>query len=498
MKHEINIFFMLYGLCSFHNTLASDTVENNNHPNVLFIAVDDMNDWAGCLRNHPGVKTPNIDRLAESGMIFTNAHCQAPISGPSRTSIMTGLYPHSTGVYLQLSDTELKKKSKRIAESVFLPDYFEQFGYKTIGVGKLFHNGDNVGGFDEYGGFYPNGSFHQKSEQRMNYNPEWFTKTWRTITDWGPLDNKDSDMPDYQIAEWAISQINKKHESPFFMGVGFILPHTPWQLPKKWFDLFPESEMVTPPYLPDDMDDIPEISKMIHDMPQMPTTEWLKQSGKWKSLIQSYLASLAFVDTQIGKVIDALRNSEYADNTIIALFSDHGYHMGEKNRTCKHSLWERSTHVPLIFSGPGIKSGQAYNKAVGLIDIYPTLIDLCGIRKNVDNEGISLKRYIDNPNLNRNEPVYCTYGKGNTSVYLDNYHLISYEDGSCELYDMSKDPNEWYNLANNIEYCHILSSLRECLPKKYEDYIKQSKFSKAANLYFNKKVLKEDIPLKIQ
>jgi arylsulfatase A-like enzyme len=458
-----------------------------NKPNVLFIATDDLNDWVTCLGDYPNVKTPNIDRLANRGILFTNAHCQAPICGPSRASIMTSLYPSTTGVYLQLSDDQLKGKSKAISKSTFLPDYFEKFGYETWGVGKLFHDGDRAKSFQHYGGFYPYGSKLQKSKKRMNYDSAWFTSVWKTMTDWGPLNVEDSDMCDYQIAKWGVDVLNQKHDKPFFLGVGFTFTHTPWQLPKKWIDMFPLDDMVTPPYNSDDMKDISEMSKRIHYMPEMPTAEWLIESGKWKSLIQSYLASIAFVDAQIGRLLDALDSSSYADNTIIVLFSDHGYHFGEKNRVCKHSLWERSTHVPLIFAGGNIKSNIKCDAPVGLIDIYPTLVDLCGLEKNVQNEGMSLCDLISNPEHNSTRPAITTYGKGNTSLFNGRYHFIQYEDGSQELYDSKKDPNEWYNLAEIEKYSKEIKKLQKYLPKHYEPYLIKTRMSRAANPYFNEK-----------
>ncbi len=463
--------------------------ECNERPNVLFIAIDDLNDWSPCLGNHPKAYTPNIDKLAERGMLFANAHCQAPISGPSRTSIMTGLKPSTTGIYLQIRDNIIKNANERSSQVTFLTDYFKQNGYTALGAGKIFHNGDGANTFDEYGGFYGGLTSNPlpPNKERLNFDCTMVSDYWRTLTDWGVIDGvEDEDMGDYLVAQWAIDAINREHDKPFFIAAGFTRPHNPWHVPQKWFDLFPEEEMVTPPYKADDYDDIPEISKQIHLMPQMPTTTWLIENNKWNSLIQSYLACMAFVDDQVGKVVDALDKSGHADDTIIVLFSDHGYHFGEKNRTCKHSLWERSTHVPLIFAGEGIKANQRCMEPVGLIDIYPTLLELCGLSPNPDNEGLSLVRQIQNPKAKRRVGALTTFGKGNSSIIFDGYHYIEYEDGSQELYNLEKDPNEWDNIAGDVKYSKVIERLRRQLPSEYEEYFPIStKGSPASNQYFN-------------
>lgn len=472
------ILSSLFITCWFFIGIQVNATEKSpEKPNVLFISIDDLNDWSACLGNHPGVKTPNIDRLASKGILFSNAHCQAPICGPSRASIYTGMHPHSTGVYYQLHDTEIKKSSSKAESAIYMPDYFEKFGYKTLGVGKLFHNGDKNKVYETYGGIFPKMGFGPRPEERVNYNPKWFSKTRNTATDWAPMDMDDSEMSDYKIAEWAVDALEQDYEKPFFMAVGFIRPHVPWHVPQKWFDMFPVDEMVTPPFKADDMDDVPEFSRKLHEMPAMPKTEWLIKENQWKPMVQAYLACMAFMDHQIGKVLEALENSDYADNTIIVLWSDHGYHLGEKNRTCKHSLWNRSTHVPLIFSGPGIESGQKCNAPVGLIDMYPTLVDMCGLKANKANEGNSLTPLMEKPEKKWKYPAFTSYGYKNISMYIDGFHYIQYEDGSAELYEQKNDPNEWNNLANKEEYKTLISKFKKQLPKEYHGVSKYCKMN---------------------
>ncbi len=459
----ILLLLICYG-CKNKNQKIASVV---HQPNILFISIDDLNDWSGFLKNFPNVKTPNIDKLAKQGMAFTNAHCQAPICAPSRASIFTGLYPHTTGLYYQFSDEDLQVENKAIEKTKLLPDYLEEHGYKTLGVGKIFHNGDRISVFDEYGGVFPEMQFGPKLKQRVNYHSDWFSATRRTQTDWSPIDLPDAAMSDYKIADWAVKELDKKHDKPFFMAVGFVRPHVPWYVPQKWFDMFDDERIEVPAYLANDLDDVPEISRELHDIPAMPVTDWLIKEKKWKSMVKSYLASMAFVDHQLGKVLDKLETSAYKDNTLIILWSDHGYHLGEKGRTAKHSLWERATHVPLIFAGVGIKKGTQTNKPVQLLDLYPTLLDMIGLPANKENEGNSLLPLINNENANWEHVALTSYGYKNISLYKGDFHFIHYRDGSGELYDLKNDANEWNNLFLDQNYSDIITDFKKHLPEKH-------------------------------
>jgi len=438
----------------------------NEKPNVLFIAIDDLNDWVGCLKGHPQVKTPNIDRLASMGMLFTNAHCQAPISGPSRASVMTGLYPSTSGNYFQLQDTDIKSSNDITAKADFMPDYFEKFGYKTMAVGKIYHNGDGAETFDLYGGTFD--KFGPRPEKRMNYDPKWFPeKEGATQTDWGPFPESDELMPDYKSAKWAIDRLQESHEKPFFLAVGFIRPHVPWHVPQKWFDLFPLESIITPPYNPHDFDDIPQLAQKIAEAPMMPTTEWLIETNQWREVIQAYLACIAFVDTQVGKVIDALEKSDYSSNTIVVLWSDHGYHLGEKNRFAKQAIWERTTRIPLIFKIPGYTASQKCTAPVQLVDIYPTLLELCGLAPYQLADGHSLVPLLQNPESSWPYPALSFYGTGNIAVRDYRYRLIEYADNSKELYDIKRDPNEWINLAGKRKYQRVIKKMETQFPVQW-------------------------------
>ncbi|MGK7394616.1 MAG: sulfatase [Candidatus Cyclobacteriaceae bacterium M3_2C_046] len=470
--------FIVFILLSCHLVFAQ------KKPNILFIAIDDLNDYVGCMNGSIKAYTPNIDRLAAQGTLFTNAHCQAPICGPSRASIMTGLYPATSGNYLQVNDPDIKKANATVAQSTFMPDYFEKNGYKTMAVGKIYHNGDAANTFDEYGGKFA--WMGPKPKERFNYDPAKIPqKTGGTQTDWAPYPEHDSMMTDYKSAAWAVNKLGEDHEKPFFLAVGFVRPHVPWYAPQKWFDMFPKDKIETPPYQPNDFEDIPLMAYRVAEAPMMPTTEELIASGEWKDVMQAYLACIAFVDAQVGKVLEALEDSPYADNTIIVLWADHGYHLGEKNRFAKQAIWERDTRTVLIFKKPGQDQGQDTNAPVQLVDIYPTLTNLAGLPDYPMAQGHSLKPLLDNPSYAWPHPALSFYGVDNIAVRDQQFRLIQYEDGSQELYDMQKDPNEWVNLAYQEEFQSTIEHLQKHIPDHWAPLSPYSSYN--FNTYFQQK-----------
>lgn len=430
-------------------------------PNILVIAIDDLNDWVGCMGGHPQAKTPNIDRLARRGVLFTNAHCQAPICGPSRASLWTGRYPHTTGIYGQIRSKYLAKHPKVDNNpDRYISTYFKKHGYETVAVGKLFHGDGGHEAFDTYGGKF--GGFGPKPKKRFAYN---HPPNHSTQTDWGVYPERDEDMPDHKVASWAIEALGNEHDKPLFLAVGFWRPHVPLYAPQQWFDLFPIEDVIEPPIKQDDLDDTPAISKRVHALPMMPKLDWMREQDQIDDATQAYLACVAFVDHQVGRVLDALNKSAISDNTIVVLWSDHGYHLGEKHRWAKHGLWEEATKVPLIFAGPGIAGNNASGASVGLIDLYPTLIDLAGLPANEKNQGLSLTPLMDpESDVGWDRPILTTYSYGNHALRGARYRYIRYEDGSEELYDHSKDPNEWTNLAGEPAQEATLKRFRELLP----------------------------------
>lgn len=468
------VVLLLISSCNPQNNKAP--IGQVAKPNVLLIAIDDLNNYLGYLGD-PNSITPNMDVLAKRGTFFTNAHCQAPLCGPSRASVMTGIRPSNSGIYGMIRDDSIKTHNLASKEIKFLPEYFSDHGYDTYGVGKIFHSFAPKGIFKNAAGRFagpkPNHNFGPKPEQRMvweGYAQVDPKKYGRTSTDWGPFPANDTEMPDYQNTQWAIDKLAQHDSSkPFFMAVGYMRPHVPLHVPKKWFDLYPLDNIKLPPYLENDFDDIPDIAKnQVAYLPMMPTTEWAIQTNNWKKIMQAYLACITFVDNEIGKLLTVLEDYKLADNTVIALWSDHGYRIGEKGTFAKQALWEMATKTPLIFSGPNITADKQIDTPTELLSIYPTLLDLCGLPPNSVNEGISLVSMM-NAELKPKETEHyaiTTYGYLNHSLRSNDYRYISYEDGSEELYDMNNDPNEFDNLADSPQYNSVINKLKSKLPKE--------------------------------
>ena len=431
-------------------------------PNVLFIAIDDQNDWIGAFGGHPFAKTPQIDRLARRGTAFLNAHCQAPLCNPSRTSLMLSQRPTTTGIY---GLAPWFRTLDQYADRVTLPQHFKAHGYRTLTVGKIHHG--NVGGpakraveFDVWGAA---GGIGAKPEKKligptpMGNNP---------LMDWGIFPHRDEDKGDYQVASWAVDQIKTApKDQPFFLAAGFFLPHVPCYATQKWFDLFPDDDSVLPPVKEDDRDDTPHFSWYLHwNLPE-PRLKWVKENHQWRNLVRSYLAGTSFVDAQVGRLLDALDEAGLADNTIVVLWGDHGWHLGEKGITGKNSLWDRATRVPLIFAGPGVSPGGRCTQPAELMDIYPTLVELCGLTSRTDLEGISIVPQLKDASAERDRPAITSHNPGNHGIRSTRWRYIRYADGSEELYDMANDPNEWENLAGKPQYASIITEHRKWLPK---------------------------------
>ncbi|MEM6799537.1 MAG: sulfatase [Planctomycetota bacterium] len=421
-------------------------------PNVLFIAVDDLNDWVGCLGGHPQAETPHIDRLAARGVNFTNAHCQAPICNPSRVSLMTGRRPSTTGIYYL---APLLRDYEATRDLVTIPQHFAANGYRTLAAGKLLHGADKPE-FDEYAGSF--GGFGPRPPAPLaagHTHPLW---------DWGPFPKRDEQMPDKRIADWAIEQLNQPTSQPFFLGVGFYRPHVPLYAPKGWFDRFPLEEVQLPVITPDDLADVPSYGQDLSWSRVAPRHRWMIENHQWRRAVQAYLASTAFVDHQIGRVLKALEQSSVARNTIVVLWSDHGFHLGVKERWGKRSLWEVSTRVVLVISGPGVASGESCAEPVGLIDLYPTLCGLCGLNPPAGLEGHTLEPQLANAAAPRPHPALTTFGRNNHAVRLRDWRYIEYADGTRELYDHRADPDEFNNLATDPAYADQIETMRRLLP----------------------------------
>ena len=424
-------------------------------PNVLFISIDDLNNWPACLQGHPDAKTPHIDRLAKRGTLFRDAHCQFPLCGPSRASLMAGMLPTSLEFSTHMNDESLEERAYEKGTRL-LHSYFADHGYETMAVGKICHQHVPEGSVDHSGGREPFGP-------RPKPGYKWVSGS--TSTDWAAWPERDDQTADFRSAQWAVERLREQRQEPFILMVGFLRPHVPWFVPQKWFDSqVPVESLSMPPYMRDDWDDIPEFAPSVAKEPQYPTTEWAIANKEWENIVQAYLACISFVDDQVGKLLDALDSSPHSDNTMIVLWSDHGYHLGEKGLFKKVTLWDRSTRVPLMIAGPGLPSGLVCDRVVGLLDLYPTLVDLCGLPANGKNEGRSLKPLLMNPDQEWNYPALTTLFKHNHSVVTESFRYIRYEDDSEELYDRKRDPNEWTNLAGKDELTSVKSQLATYLP----------------------------------
>lgn len=424
--------------------------------NVVLFIIDDLNDWITALGNHPQVKAPNIASLAASGAVFLNAHAQAPICGPSRASLLSGLYPAQTGIYGQISDDQLGPAVAAVSPTLLLPQYLHANGYRTGGAGKVSHQGGQVGMFDEY--------LHSEHEYGPNAPERFKWHDRRTHTDWGAYPDADEDMRDYQTATWGVDFLSRQGEQPFLLALGMVRPHVPWYVPKRWLDMFPLDDIIMPSVLDHDLDDVPQAARDLAAVPQMPTLDWARDNGEWRAMVQAYLASVAFADHCVGIALNGLKASRHAENTLICLASDNGYHMGEKGRFAKMSLWDRSTRVPLIFAGPGVQT-QVISDPVGLIDIYPTLIDMLGLPANTENAGRSLASLLAGKGALPVTPQLSTFGEGNHAIVDQRYRYIRYKDGSEELYDHASDPMEWHNRADDAQMATVKARLAEYLPR---------------------------------
>ena len=422
--------------------------------NILFIAIDDLNDWTGTYGGHPQAETPNMDRLAAQGLQFSNAHCQAPICGPSRNSLLTGILPSTSGLYflkpLSIRDTATLKAA------VTLPQYFLTHGYRTLAAGKVFHQNDEAS-FPEYGGGF--GRLGPYPKKRIS-----FQRGSKNV-DWGRVPFLDDEMPDSKIADWAIEQLEKPHDRPFFLGCGFFRPHWPWYVGDKWFEPFPLEDIQIPETLAGTGANVSDYARKLTYSAAAPRHRWMVESDEWQHAVQAYLASVRFVDHCVGRVLEALKNSDHADNTLIVLWSDHGYHLGEKQRWAKRSLWEESTRVPLILAGPGIPGGAVCERPVGLIDLYPTLVDYARLPRKPHLDGVSLMPLIQNPSAPWKRPTITTFGPHNHAIRSERWRYIHYADGSEELYDHRTDPNERFNLASELRFRDVIRKHRNWLPQ---------------------------------
>ena len=422
--------------------------QNASRLNVLFIPVDDLNHWVGYFGRNAQVKTPNIDRLAARGVRFTRAYAAAPICNPSRTAVLSGMRPSTTGVYDQETDWRTS-----IPADKTLPTQFRNAGYFVGGAGKVYHF-NRPTDWEVY--MRPRAMGEQQTGERgERVDPLFNIK---------PFDGRDEDLPDHEITSWIAEQLGKKHDRPFFLACGLLKPHLPWKVPRRFYEMYPPDKIPMPPYQEKDLEDIPPAGVAVAN----PKGDHAKilELGRWKETMQAYAAAVSYADMNVGRVIEALDRSPYRDNTIIVLWGDHGWHLGEKHHWRKQTLWEEGVRAPLIWIAPGVtKAGGVCERTVDFLTLYPTLLDLCGIPIPKHVEGKSIRSLLVNPKAAWDLPAVSTYLFGNHAVRTEGWRYIRYNDGGEELYDETKDPYEWTNRAAEPGLASIKAQLARWLPK---------------------------------
>jgi arylsulfatase A-like enzyme len=453
-------------------------------PNVLFLAVDDMNDWIGCLGKTPRAITPNIDKLAKSGVNFSNAHAAGVFCAPSRAAIFSGQFASTTGCYQSATYFVDHPEIESLQTS------FAKAGYSTYGAGKLFHHPAGAIDVRDWSHFFLRNPEQRETGWPMNSWSEEtpFPKTFpasiynrgKEITggkflEWAGIPNeKEEDMADTKRANWAVEQLKKQHEKPFFLAVGLYAPHYPNYCPQKYFDLYDPEKVELPPFKEDDLADLPEkIKKM--KIARSRILQKLQSLHAWDDAIHGYLANISYADAMIGRVLDALEASPYAKNTIVVLWSDHGYHLGEKGDWGKHTLWERTSNVPFIWSGPGVAKNHTNDVTVSLIDIYPTFQELCGLPQTKQKlGGASIASTLATPDQAKDRSVFLPHmHPGEYAIINRDWRYIRYGEDGEELYDLNKDPNEWNNLAGEDRYAKVKNRLASFAPKEFAPQAKK-------------------------
>jgi arylsulfatase A-like enzyme len=417
-------------------------------PNVLMIAVDDLNHWVGYLGRNKQTITPNIDRLAHRGTRFTRSYCAAPICNPSRAAVMSGLRPFTSGVYANDDDWRTV-----ISRDLPLTTTFRNAGYYVAGAGKIYH------------GSYTRDDEWDDYLASPGRDPAPTGNTGVGGIKFAPLDCRDEDLREWKVVDYAIEQLNRQHDKPFLLTVGLYKPHMPWNVPRKYYDMHPLDQIKLPPHQKDDLADIPP-SGVRTARPEGDHRAML-ESGRWKEAVQGYLAAISFTDAMVGRLLEAFDKSPYRDNTIIVFWGDHGWHLGEKEHWRKFALWEEATRAPLIWVVPGMtKPESVCERTVDFMSVYPTLTDLCGIPTPKHVEGPSIRPLLADPKAKWTRPAITTHNFNNHAIRTENWRYIRYANGDEELYDETTDPYEWTNLASDPKFATKKAELAQHLPKK--------------------------------
>lgn len=443
-------------------------------PNVLFLSIDDLNDWVGYLGVSPSAVTPNIDALRRESLAFTKAYCTAPVCLASRTSVMWGAMPHVSGVYNH-NDESFAAYKELQASTPTLLHQMRDAGYVTVGAGKVFHDSPPER-WDRYRPtehYVPVWNRSEPQYQPPRFDPGWVSPYTgqpigsgagdTSMIDFGPTAIALDDEPDAMSADWIVDQLRGGFDQPFFLAYGSYLPHLPWRVPQKYLDMHPLDSVSVPEIRPDDLDDLPTRGTSWIDKAGM--LERLVDEGLHRQAVQGYLAAISFADDMVGRILDELWSGPFADETAVVLWSDHGYHLGEKMHIRKFTLWERATHVPLLVRLPnGAHAGETFDRPVSLIDLGPTVVDLCDATPREDHPGQSLMAVADAPELADARPPVTTWLPGNHAVRRGDWRYIRYSNSETELYDHRTDPDEVTNLATDPAMRQVIAELDPFLP----------------------------------
>lgn len=463
------------------STPAKKRVPNapRDAPNVVFILADDLNDWVGWLSGHPQACTPRMDALAQAGMRFTNAHCSYALCNPSRTSLLTGMLPSSSGVFGNEQDW---RRSVMIPAGITLPEHLRASGFLTAAGGKIFHanhggpEGRLAGWHGGRRGFECDAAWDARFPKPGVQLADLPVHTGRNFNgldiwhwDWGAIPVEDEATEDGQMTAWAADFLKRRQPRPFFLALGLYRPHSPWYVPQKYLDLFPPDQIKLPEVKEDDLSDVPEIARSHLKGGSLHAKILAK--GAWKDAVRAYLASIAFCDAMLGRVLDALAAGPNARNTVVVFTSDHGWYLGQKQMWHKGRLWEEAARVPLTILAPGVTAqGSVSHQPVSLLDLYPTICELAGVKAPEHLDGESLVPILRDPALVREVPVVTTMGgegKASYAARTDRWRYIRYHDGSEELYDHQSDPHEWTNLASAPEHAALKQTLSAAFPREW-------------------------------
>lgn len=431
-------------------------------PNVLMIIMDDMNGFAGRTDLAPEPVTPHLDRFAKKGVVFSNAQCPAPVCNPSRTAFLSGLRPATTGIYG--NDQDSIPEDHILRRITALPVYFREHGYLAAGGGKTFSSA--------LGSVLKRKVWEETMDADRRGRAEDSRPPKEKLPlsglsgkhDWGAFPETRDEMSDWQMADKAAEFLSKPQGKPFFLACGIVKPHTPWYVPKEYFDRFPPGGVTIPDLAADENAGLPEAMRA--------RPKQIKQEAplvaRRKELIAAYLAAARYSDDCAGRILGALEAGPARDNTIVVICGDNGYQFGEKNSWSKGRLWEGSAQVPLVIVGPGVAKGQKSIRPVSLLDLYPTLVELAGLPPKSDLDGISIVPLLKNPAAAWDRPALTTAGFKNHALRTERWRYIRYEDGSEELYDHDKDPLERANLAASAEFAQVKADLQKWLPRHDE------------------------------